>query len=150
MVPQMVSMGPMGQSMGQPAGPMGTQVPIETQVPIQSQVPIETQVQIQPQVQVQPQVQPQVQQQVQQQMPQASQMGGASNAFMLPSPILPGGAMLAVDTSQSAMAQDGLIMEAGSRRRRAPSFGDSFEMPRMPSMPSMGSMAGTISVTKLE
>ena len=146
MVPQMVSMGPMGQSMGQPAGPMGTQVPIETQVPIQSQVPIETQVQIQPQVQVQPQVQ----QQVQQQMPQASQMGGASNAFMLPSPILPGGAMLAVDTSQSAMAQDGLIMEAGSRRRRAPSFGDSFEMPRMPSMPSMGSMAGTISVTKLE
>jgi hypothetical protein len=84
---------------------------------------------------VQPQVQPQV---------QAQQMGGA---FMLPSPIMPGGVMLAVDTSQNAMAQDGLVMETGGRRRR--SFGE-FE-PRMPSMPSMPSMAGgTISVTKLE
>ena len=86
---------------------------------------------------MQPQVQPQV---------QASQMGG----FILPSAIMPGGAVLAVDTSQNAMAQDGLIMETGSRRRRTPSYGDSFE-PRMPSMHSRPSMAGgIISVTKLE
>jgi hypothetical protein len=87
-------------------------------------------------------VQPQVQQQVQPQVQQ--QMGG----FMLPSPIMPGGVMLAVDTSQNAMAQDGLVMETGGRRRRAPSFGE-FE-PRMPSMPSAPMAGGIISVTKLE
>ena len=56
--------------------------------------------------------------------------------------------MLAVDTSQNAMAQDGLVMETGGRRRRAPSFGE-FE-PRMPSMPSAPMAGGIISVTKLE
>ena len=146
MVP-MVPMAPMAPMVSQMAPPsmgqmaqmapqsIGTQVPIETQVPIQSQVPIETQVQIQSQVQEQPQV-------------QASQMGG----FILPSAIMPGGAMMAVDTSERAMAQDGLLMNPPTgRRRRTESFGESFGEPtRMPSMPSMGSMAGTISVTKLE
>jgi len=73
---------------------------------------------------------------------------GGSNAFMLPSAIMPGGAILAVDTTPHMMAQDGLVMETGGRRRR--SFGESFGEPRMPSMPSAPMASGMISVTKLE